>query len=106
MATFARTIPAFLSGLLLGAHFLRDGNILLVLASVAFPFFVLARARWAKISVRCFLVGGALIWIHTAMLLANARMLAGQSWGRMAVILGAVAAFNLLAAALIPPAKK
>ncbi len=99
--TFLRLLPSFLSGVLLGAHFLRWGNIFLVLLSVAFPFMILARRRWAKIAVQCFLAFGTFVWLLVAWKIGQDRMAMGMPWIRMAVILSCVAAFNVAAALLL-----
>lgn len=98
---FLRLLPTFLSGLLLGAHFLRTGNPLLVLMSVIFPAVVFARRKWAKIAVQCGLGFAAFVWLLSAWRIAQERIMVDAAWGRMAVILGVVAAFNVLAALLL-----
>ena len=94
---FLRLLPAILGSILLGAHFLRWGNILLAAALAAFPFALALRAPWVKRAFEVLLAVGVLVWLSTAVRLGAARMEAGVPWMRMACILGGVAAFNGLA---------
>jgi len=89
------------SSLLIGAHFLRAGNIVL---AVLFPgsaalFFV--KAPWAALIQQILHYIAAAIWIETLVRLTRYRILAGQAWGRMAIILGTVAAVSVLAGMLV-----
>lgn len=94
---FLRLLPAVLGSVLLGAHFLRWGNILLAAALAAFPFALALRAPWVKRAFEAVLAVGVLVWLSTAVRLGAARMESGEPWMRMACILGGVAAFNGLA---------
>jgi hypothetical protein len=90
-----------LSLLVLGAHFLRAGNLLLVLLVVAAAALPLVRQPWATRAVQVILVLGALEWLRTLALLVGERQLAGVPYTRLAIILGAVAGFTLLSAVLV-----
>lgn len=100
-----RTLLVMLSALLIAAHFLRYGSNVLVLLALSFPLLLLLRHPWAIRMVQIFLLGAAAEWIHTLLVLADARRSAGEPWIRMAIILGVVAAVTLLAAILIRQAK-
>ena len=52
-----------LSALLLAAHFLRWGNLVLVAISLALPFLLLVRRRWALRTVQAALFAGAAVWL-------------------------------------------
>ena len=93
-----RYVPVALSSLLLGAHFLRDGNIALVAIAIALPFLLLVRKPWAVRVVQVALLGGSLMWITTAIRIGEARQAIGAPSARMFAILGAVAAFTAFAA--------
>ncbi len=95
---FLRLLPVMLSCLVLGAHFMRAGLLPLAVICVLVPFVLLVRSRWAALAVQLFLVLGALEWVRTLIALYAARQAAGLSGGRMAVIIGGVAAFTLLSA--------
>lgn len=102
MRRVAATLPAALSLLLLGAHFLRDGALVAVgLCLLLVPVAFVRRAP-AVFLTRGVLLIGAGLWISTAVAIARARLDAGAPWIRMAVILAAVALFALVAAWLLP----
>jgi len=90
-------LPA-LALVLLAAHFFRSG--LLVLAAVSFGLVTLlfVRQSWAALLLRAALALGSIEWLRTAWTLAERRALAGQPYTRMLLILGAVAAFTVVAA--------
>ena len=93
-----RILPAAFSALLLGAHFLRSGDLLLVLAALALvPLAFLARP-WARWTLRAALILGALEWLWTLLVLRGARVAEGAPHLRMTLILAAVAAFTALSA--------
>ncbi|MDP6543150.1 MAG: hypothetical protein QGH60_04110 [Phycisphaerae bacterium] len=89
-----RLLPVFLSAILLGAHFFRARMYLLVAASLAFPFVLLAARRWSARLVQVALVLGAIEWVRTILMLIMIRKGVGQPWMRMAIILGSVAIFT------------
>ena len=97
---FLRLLPALLSCLLLGAHFMRMGLLPLTVVCALVPLVLLVRNRWAALSVQLVLVLGTVEWVRTLIGLYAARQAAGLSGGRMALILGGVAAFTLLSTLL------
>lgn len=101
MALVPRLLPTVLSALLLGAHFLRSGNLVLVAACAAFPLVLLFRREWAVRATQAFLAVAAGTWAWTAFTIAERRIEAGQPWARMAAILGVVALLAVIAALLL-----
>lgn len=95
-----------LSGVLIAAHFLRAGAYPLVLIGLAFPFLLFFRKPWLNRVAQLLLLLAAGRWLQTMLSLITLRQLTGQPWTRMAIILGAVAVFNLLAALAINPGKR
>jgi len=93
-----RLIPVILSFLLLGAHFLRTGTLVLVIGCVLVPFLLLVRRPWVARTMQVLLVVGAAEWVRTLWGFAAFRRAHGQPWTRMALILGAVAIVTLLSA--------
>lgn len=79
-----------LSFLILGAHFLREGSMLLVLLSLLAPLLLFIRRRWVLIAVQVLLYCGVLVWIDTLVDLIRLRLQHDAPWLRMALILGAV----------------
>lgn len=94
-------VPVGLSALLQAAHFLRSGGCILVLASLALPFLLLARRAWAVRTIQLALVASAVSWVSTALTTMQERQLMGAPYLRMLLILGGVAAFTLGAALLL-----
>jgi len=97
---FLRVLPIIMSGLLLGAHFLRAGNILLVALSLLFPTLLLIRRAWVARLTQLILVLGAIEWVRTLLVLVDERRTAGQPWLRLVLIIGGVAALTASSALL------
>jgi hypothetical protein len=90
-----------LAALLLGAHFLREGNYLLVAACVATPLLFLWRKRASLIALQVMAYAAAATWIVVARRLVEVRQQTGRSWTAAVVILGAVALFTLVAGLML-----
>ena len=90
-----------LASLLLGAHYLRAGNLAMVALSVAVPllFFYRRRASLLVLQVLAYCAGA--IWLAAAIDLVQERMQLGRPWTLGAVILGSVALFTLVAGLLL-----
>ena len=89
------------AALLLGAHFLRAGNLVLVALCLAAPLLFLWRQRWSLILLQLLAYGAAATWIAVAIQLAQLRQQSGQAWTAAAIILGSVALFTLLTGLLL-----
>ena len=90
--------PVVLSLLILGAHFLRSGNLTLVAAIGLLVVLLPLRRRWLARAVQLTLAVGALEWLRTLIQLATARGQVGQPAGRLVLILGLVAGMTGLSA--------
>ena len=93
---FLRLLPVIISLLLLGAHFLRAGQSILVTASLLLIIPLLLRNAWVPRLIQLVLVLGAVEWLRTLYNVAQIRMDMGMPWTRMALILGGVALFTAL----------
>lgn len=93
-------LPIVLSLLLLAAHFLRYGNTLVVIAVALSAGLLLVRRAWAARVMQLVLAVGALEWLRTLVMLVQERMVLGESYLRMAIILAVVAAITAAAALL------
>jgi len=102
-ASVLRVVPAILACIVLGAHFLREGQQALAIAVALCPLLLLARRMWAVRAVQWLLTGGAVIWVHTLIVLSAERRAAGTPFVRMAIILGTVTLVTMLAALLLEP---
>ena len=97
-------LPVVLSLVVLGAHFLRAGNIALLAAVVVLLAFLAVRRTWAARTVQVALVIGALEWCRTLFGLALERIARGEPVVRLVVILGAVAMVTVLSSLLFETA--
>ena len=93
-----RLAPVAIAALLLAAHFYRAGDLALAALAGAALALLFVRRPWAARAVQAGLVLGALEWARTLAAIAATRIATGQSWGRMAMILGAVALATALVA--------
>ena len=83
--------PILLSAVLLAAHFLRAGDFVPMLVSLAAPALLLLRYTWVPLVLQSALVIAALEWLRTLIVLAQERQALGAEWTRLALILGGVA---------------
>ena len=84
-------VPVVLSLVVLGAHFLRAGNLVLVALVLLLVPLLGVRRRWVAVLVQVVLVLGAVEWVRTIVQVAARRSEAGEPMLRMIVILGSVA---------------
>jgi len=90
-----RLAPVLISTLFLSAHFFRARNFPLLALAVGIAVILLISRKWVPRVVQIALVAGGAEWARTTVVLASARAAAGQSWTRLATILGAVAFFTM-----------
>jgi hypothetical protein len=101
MITALSFVPIVLSTLVLAAHFLRAGQLVLVLATLSLLLFLMVPRRWAAWVVQAGLWAGTLVWIETTVRFTMERMAAGEPYLRMVTILGAVALVTALSSLLL-----
>ncbi len=89
------------AALLLGAHFLRQGNLILVALCLCAPLLLVYRKRWVLIVLPLLAYGAAASWTVLAVRLVELRLQSGEPWKLAAAILGAVALFTLIAGLLL-----
>lgn len=94
-------IIALLNCLLLGAHYLRIGEMGLTLSLVFMGLLSFSKHAWLRLVLAAILAGAAFIWSDTLSNLVEFRLMAGLPWHRTALIMGAVIAFNLLGLILV-----
>lgn len=90
-----------IAALLMGAHFLRAGNYLLVAMCVAMPLLFLYKKRWSLILLQIAAYCATASWLMAALELVQMRQQIGQSWTAAAIILGTVAVLTLVAGLLM-----
>ncbi len=91
-------LPAALAAVVLAAHFLRSGHVLLMLASLGLVALMFVRRPWAARLIQIALVLATFEWLHTLVLLIVFRRQTGQPFTRLAIILGCVAAVTAASA--------
>ena len=96
-----RVILYVVAALLLGAHFLRDGNVVAVALCAGAPLLFFRRRRWVLILLQLMAYSAAGIWLLTIMHLVGQRQLEGRAWTAAALILGTVALVTVLAGLLL-----
>jgi hypothetical protein len=98
--SFLALLAPALSAPFLAAHFLRAGQTAGVAASLALVALLAIPRRWAARAAQAALLLGAAEWIRTLVLLVAERRAAHAPYGRLVVILSAVAA-GTVASALV-----
>lgn len=93
-------IPIVLSLVVLGAHFMRYGNTLGMVAVLLLIGMLFVRQQWAARLVQIALVLGTLEWVHTLYVAAQLRMAFGEPATRLVLILGTVIAVTFASALL------
>ncbi len=101
----ARLSLYIVAALLIAAHFLRDGNLIGVALCLAAPLLFLVRRRWSLLVLQGLAFVAAGLWLGAAWHLVAIRQLLGQPWVRGATILVGVAAFSILAGAVLAGAR-
>ena len=89
------------AALLLGAHFFRAGNLLMVALCLAAPLLFLYRRRWSLIGLQVLAYSAAAVWIRVALQLMQVRQQSGQAWTAAVIILGSVALLTIAAGLLL-----
>lgn len=96
--TLPYLLAPVLSLLLLAAHFYRSTNHLLATLCVCLTFLTLVRRPIAARLLQIMLFIGAIEWLRSAIFLVKERAAMGESFARLALILGAVCLFTALSA--------
>jgi hypothetical protein len=91
-------VPVVLSLILLGAHFLRAGNLVMVTLVLLFVPLLGVRRLWVARLVQVALVLGAAEWVRALVQMAARRSEAGEPMLRLIAILGSVALVTALSA--------
>lgn len=99
--TALQLLPAGLSLLVLSAHFLRGGQVLLVAATLLGLGLLFVKRTWAARAVQLGLALGTLEWVRTLIALVDRRAGIGQPYLRLTAILASVATVAIVAALLL-----
>jgi hypothetical protein len=94
--------PAVLSLLVLAAHFLRQGNVVVCAIHLGMALTLSLRHRpWVPRFMQVFLAIGLVVWGFALSQFVHERQALGEPTGRLVVILGSVMAVNALAIVLM-----
>jgi len=100
--SFFIILPAILSLLMLAAHILhRSGSLFLALTSLMLGALLFTGKRWTLYVLQVVLALAAVEWLFTTYAIVQQRQSEGTAWARAAIILIAVAVFNVVAAGLL-----
>ncbi|MFI5181129.1 MAG: hypothetical protein ACHQPI_07045 [Thermoanaerobaculia bacterium] len=91
-------LPPILSLLVLAAHFYRAGHVAIAILSILLTGLLAVPRPWAARTLQAALLLGCAEWIRTAEFFVTLRRDAGRPWGRLAIILAAVALLTALSA--------
>ena len=91
---FFQLLPVIVSFLLIGAHYLRSGNHVMVALSLVLPAGLFIRHPLPARLVQLALFLSAVEWGRTAFILVSVRSEAGLDWNRLVIILGTVVFFT------------
>ena len=75
---------------MLGAHFLRAGQLLLVLLALVISLALFIRRPWIVRTVQFALIAGTIEWIRASVVLVLERQSYGMPWLRLALIMSSV----------------
>lgn len=96
--SFLQLLPVGISLLLIGAHFLRRGDLILVgLSLVCMGFLFVKKPFFARL-IQVVLVLATVEWIYTTYVFASIRMENGLPYVRLVIILSVVACLTLSSA--------
>ncbi|TVQ95317.1 MAG: 4Fe-4S binding protein [Desulfovibrionales bacterium] len=91
LRTLGALTPPALSFFLLTAHYLRSGDLGMVVVCLALPGLFFLRQAWVRPVLQAVFVVGMVFWVQTMMDLIQFRQVVGLPWLRLALILGSVA---------------
>ncbi len=90
-----------IAAVLLAAHFLRQSEFVLMLLCILTPLLLLIRKRWSLFALQLLMYLGAVVWLTTTVQFVQERILLGEPWIRLVIILGAVILFTIVTGLLL-----
>ena len=103
--TVLHLLPAFLSLVLLGAHFLRAASYGFLAVAIFALLIMAVRSPWARRAVQAVLAVGVVEWLRTLAVLVAGRVSADLPFTRLAAILSSVALLASLAVIALESAR-
>lgn len=96
-----KVIIITLAYFLMGAHFMRYGNTIMIVVCALMPLLMFIKRPWtSKLLSSGLVLGSVLVWGVATFGFVEMRMAVEAPWLRLAVIMSAVIAFTLFAAYL------
>jgi len=96
MKNFWKILPVILCSILMAAHFGRANMLVLQIVSLAIPVLLLWKSKISARLIQIFLILYGFEWIRTLIYYARIRSESGESWLRLAIILGIIAGLNFV----------
>ena len=96
-----RIIPLLLAATLLASHFLRSGNLILTVLCLLAPLLLLIKKQWSWLLLQGLVYLGVFIWLNTTVGIIQHRILWGQPWSRVLLIMSGVMLFTTWAGLLL-----
>ncbi|MCB0283151.1 MAG: hypothetical protein H6627_04650 [Calditrichae bacterium] len=96
-----RLIPAIISYLIVAAHFFRNGQWVLTILFFIAPFFLIIKKDWILKSIQWLLYAAALNWVFVTYGFVYHRVVSGDPWQRLILIMLGVLAFMIFSAVLL-----
>ena len=93
---FLILLPVVISFLLLAAHFLRAGQMVISIVLLSLLSLLFLRKTWVPRVIQLILLLGTFEWLRTLYSVAQLRIELDMPWMRMATILGVVVLFTAL----------
>ena len=90
--------PVVISLWVLAAHFLRAGDVFVCLGLAVTPLLLCIKKSWAARTLQLALLGASLIWMQSTYQMLSTRLMMGDDWVRMFIIMVGVICFTLLSA--------
>ena len=96
-----RIVLYVVATLLIAAHFLRQGNLVLTALCLLTPLLFFYRRFWSLIVLQVVAYLSAGTWLVALAMIVQQRVAQGRAWTMAAVILGTVAVFTVAAGVLL-----
>jgi hypothetical protein len=97
----SRIVLYVVAALLIGAHFLRQGNIALTVLCLLVPLLFFCRLRWSLIVLQVAAYLSAGTWLVALAQIVQQRVAQERPWTTAAIILGTVIVLTIAAGALL-----
>jgi hypothetical protein len=98
MKNFIKILPIILCSLVMAAHLGRANMFILQILSLLIPFILIWKNKISARAIQLLLIIYGIEWIRTINYYVQIRIIKGEDWFRLAIILGVVAILNFATA--------